>query len=384
VIRLAALLLALALPAAASGLRPGAAIEVSWRGALTLTLPLERPTPWRAHVAADPWRLVVEARGVDWSALDASPDGDVATEAQVAQVAGEWSRLTLALAGPMRIERAWMETGGAPVLTVEARPGAGAEGPLGPPPWATEALEPLAVAPVRQDDRLTVALDPGHGGVDPGALHGDLVEAELTLTFARELRPVLERAGHRVVLTREDDRYVGLRARASIARAAGADLMISLHADAVEGGGASGATVYTLSEGASDALSAELAARHGRGDLIAGLEVDAPGDEVARVLVDLARAETEPRADALADAVVAGLGAAGIRLHKRPRLEAAFTVLKAPDMPSVLLELGFISSQADRRNLRSADWRRRMAEAVAASVAAWAADDAGRRALMRR
>jgi N-acetylmuramoyl-L-alanine amidase len=341
--------------------------------------------PWRAHVAAEPWRLVVDAEGVDWSALDAAPDGEVATGLRVLELTETWSRLVLDLSGPMQVGRAWLETGAEPRLLIEARPGAGRAGPLGAGPWQPEAPEALAVATrAGSDGRLTIALDPGHGGVDPGALREELTEAALTLTFARELEGLLIRAGHRVVLTREADRFVGLRARASRARAEGADLMISIHADAVAGGGASGATVYTLSDDASDALAAEVTARHGRDDLVPGLELDVPGDAVAQVLVDLARQETAPRADALADAIVGQIAAAGIRLHKRPRLEGPFTVLKTPGIPSVLLELGFLSSQADRRNLRDPVWRAVMAGAVADAVAAWASEDARRAALVRR
>ena len=371
--------------ACADGLRPGARLETGWLGGLSVTLPLESPVPWRAFVVAEPWRLVVDAEGVDWAALDAEAGGAV-TAIGTEPVPAGWSRLSLALAGPMRLHRAWMETGAAPAIRLDLTEGAGATGPRGPDPWdAADRPEPLAVTTGRAAaGPLTVALDPGHGGVDPGAMHDGLTEAALMLTFARELEQALSRAGHRVVLTRGADAFVGLRSRSSLARAAGADLMISLHADAVEGGGASGATVYTLSDRASDAMSGELAARQGRDDLIEGVALDDAGDVVAGILVDLARRETAPRGAMLADALVAGLRDADIRLHKRPRLEAGFTVLKAPDIPSVLLELGFLSSEADRRNLADPAWRARMADAVAAAVGAWAEADRAARSARRR
>ncbi|UWQ16357.1 N-acetylmuramoyl-L-alanine amidase [Jannaschia sp. M317] len=379
------LLLLLSAPALSQDFRalavpdPAATRLEETRRGLSVELALSQPVPWRVFVQDDPWRLVLDTSEVDWSRLDPSlVDAERVTGLRTGRVAPGWSRLVVDLAGPMQISRAWMDTDTATRIRIEVVDGAGPGGPLMAQDW--DAVTPLSVAPERRrqtgDRPLVIALDPGHGGVDPGAERGGLTEANLMLGFARELAEVLRRAGHGVILTRDSDSFLALRGRASVARAAGADLMISLHADAVEGGGASGATVYTLSDAASDAMSAELAARLARDDLLLGLELEDSGDEVARVLIDLARAETAPRSDALADALVTRVRAAGLRLHKRPRLEAAFTVLKAPDIPSVLLELGFLSSEADLRNLTSPDWRARMAQAIADAIEVWAIDDA--------
>ncbi|GIT92453.1 N-acetylmuramoyl-L-alanine amidase [Jannaschia pagri] len=358
-------------------------IEDGWRGRLSLDLAISQPVPWRVFLRDDPWRLIIDTSEVDWARLDPSViEGEQATALHAGRVHLGWSRLVVDLAGPMRIDRAWMETGPTPRIRIDARPGIEGEasptGPLITQAW--DQATPQAVAPTPRrhlgDRPLVVALDPGHGGIDPGAERAGVTEAGLMLAFARELAEMLRRAGHDVVLTRTDDYFVALRGRASIARDAGADLMISLHADAIDGGGAQGATVYTLSDDASDAMSAELAARHSRDDLLLGLDLEDQGDEVARVLIDLARAETEPRSDALADALVASIRENGIRLHKRPRLEAAFTVLKAPDIPSVLVEVGFMSDQQDLLNLTTPAWRTRMASAILAAVDAWAIEDA--------
>lgn len=360
----------------------GAEIETGRRGA-ALEIAISQPVPWRVLLRDDPWRLMLDTSEVDWTGLDA-PEG-VAT----GRVAPGWSRLVLPLAGPTRIDRAWMETGeGGATIRLTARADAGAV-PSPPDQTAWDVVpEDAELAPARPrqtgDRPLTIVLDPGHGGIDPGAERDGATEAVLMLRFARELAEVLRREGHRVVLTREDDGFVGLRGRSAIAREAGADLMISLHADAIEGGGASGASVYTLDTGPADGIAAELAARQGHGDLLLGVELEEGGDEIARVLIDLARAETAPRADALADALVAGIGAAGLRLHKRPRLGAEFTVLKAPDIPSVLLELGFMSDPGDLENLLSPDWRARMATAISRGIAAWAVDDAAEALRLRR
>ncbi|WP_371154322.1 N-acetylmuramoyl-L-alanine amidase [Jannaschia sp. 2305UL9-9] len=393
-IRALFLLMCFSLPSQAQDFRalavPDAAqtvIEDVRRGGLSLDLPISQAVPWRVFLRSDPWRLILDTSEVDWSALDATAiDGDRATGLRSGRVHPGWSRLVVDLMGPMQLDRAWMETGQGARIRIVLTEGAGTPGPLIAQGWDRIAPPDIATGRTRQtgDRPLVIALDPGHGGIDPGAERAGLTEADLMLRFARELAEVLRRAGHTVVLTRDGDSFLSLRGRASVARAAGADLMISLHADALDGGGAQGATVYTLSEEASDAMSAELAARLGRDDLLLGLELSDPGDEVAQVLIDLARAETAPRAAALADALVAGLNGAGLRLHKRPRLRAGFTVLKAPDIPSVLLELGFMSNGTDLANLTAPAWRARMAAAIANAIEAWAVDDAAEALRLRR
>ncbi|SFI43124.1 N-acetylmuramoyl-L-alanine amidase family protein [Jannaschia pohangensis] len=379
-IRFLCLLLVLALPVAAQDMPRATVVAVAGEGdaeEVELTLTLDRAVPWRVFVEADPWRLVLDTSEVDWSTLPAGGlDGIGQTLA--GRISPGWSRLLLALDGPMVVTAASMASGSPATITVTLEEGTPRTGPLVPLAWQA-APAPIDVTPrPRQDGSrpLVVALDPGHGGIDSGAERGGVTEADLMLRFAGELAAVLRRDGHQVVFTRDGDEFVGLRGRTTVARAWSADLLISLHADAVEGGGAEGATVYTLADSDGDALSAELAERQARDDLLLGVELPEQGDEIARVLIDLAQAETAARSEALADALVEGLGEAGVRLHKRPRLGARFTVLKAPDIPSVLLELGFMSDPTDLANLMSPDWRGRMATAVARSVEAWAEIDA--------
>lgn len=327
-------------------------------------LALSRAVPWRLTILDTPWRLIVDLTGGDFSQLAPGDLGDGVIWGRVGPMT---SRLVVPLPSAMGVEMAVLETGRHPRIRITLdedvmpvltdRPVA-AE----PPSFRVTPAEPRP---------LIVALDPGHGGIDPGAERGGAKEAELTLRFARELAVELDRKGYQVVFTRDEDTFVSLRGRAAIARAGGADIMISLHADAVAGGGASGATAYTLAPSDGDAITAELAERHGRGDLLRGVELEGEGDEIARVLIDLARAQTGPRADALAGAIIASMGQAGLRLHKRPRLGAEFTVLKTPDIPTVLLELGFMSDPRDLENLLSRDWRARTAVAVARAVETW-------------
>ncbi|MEM7489603.1 MAG: N-acetylmuramoyl-L-alanine amidase [Pseudomonadota bacterium] len=387
--RALALALLLALPAQAQDFVaravPGAVeLDLSRRGVLDLTVPVSQPVPWRVFTMSDPPRLVLDTSEVDWTALAPAdlPDG---VELRTGRVAPGWTRLVLALDGPVSVERAWLDSS-APAIRVEAAPGQGADGPLVQRGWdLPDVTFDVTARPRQTGDRpLVVALDPGHGGVDPGAERRGVTEAGLMLRFAQELAEVLRREGHEVVLTRQVDEFVALRGRPALARAAGADLMISLHADAVAGGGASGATVYTLSDAPADELSAELAARQGSADLLLGVELPEGGDEIAQVLIELARSETAPRSDALADTLVEEIGAAGLALHKRPRLSAAFTVLKAPDIPTVLLEVGFMSSAADFDNLVSPDWRARMATAILRGIETWAIADAADALRLRR
>ncbi len=364
-------------------------------GGIALHLALSQPVPWRVLMLDAPPRLVLDFREVDFG-----PGGSIAglglPKGVVALRTGPfrpgWSRLVLELAEPYGVRSAAMDTsGGAARVAVMLEPvtpealtaGVGA---LNLGDWALPDPAPVAPAKRRQtgDAPLVVLLDPGHGGIDPGAESGSLHEAGLMLIFALELKEALIRAGIRVELTRDADVFVPLETRVSVARAVGADLLLSLHADAIAEGVAHGATVYTLADTATDAASATLAERHDRADLLAGVDLSDQDDLVATVLMEMARTDTTPRADRLADGLVAAIKAAKIAMHKRPRLGAAFSVLKSPDIPSVLLELGFLSSTRDLANLQDADWRGRMVAAIVTALADWAVADAAEALLLRQ
>jgi N-acetylmuramoyl-L-alanine amidase len=156
-----------------------------------------------------------------------------------------------------------------------------------------------------------------------------------------------------------------------------------LHADALSEGGAQGATIYTLSDEASDTASAHLAARHNRADIIAGIDLSGLDDEVTQVLLDLARQETDPRSKTLAQAFANSMAEAGGPMNTRPLRQAGFSVLKSADIPSVLVEVGFLSSQRDLENLRDPVWRSGMTQAMARAILDWRQLDAETRALMR-
>ena len=227
---------------------------------------------------------------------------------------------------------------------------------------------------VEGDARPLIVIDPGHGGIDNGAKGtGGELEKDVVLAFALTLREKLEAQGkYRVAMTRSEDEFVALGERVRFARSRNAALFVSVHADALpkREGLAEGATVYTLSENASDAEAARLAETENKADVIAGVDLTAEPDDVANILVDLAQRETKTFSMQFARTVVEELKSAA-RLHKHPLKSAGFKVLLAPDVPSVLVELGYMSTKDDLKQLTSANWRARTAQALAQAVDAY-------------
>lgn len=238
---------------------------------------------------------------------------------------------------------------------------------------ATPALRvSAALMPPRKPAVRIIAIDPGHGGADPGTKGGSgIYEKYLTLAAARALKEELEGTGRfKVILTRTRDVFVRLRDRIQIMRNQGAELFISLHADAIENKKVQGASVYTLSETASDAEAAQLAEKENKADLIAGVDLSAESPEVTGILIDLAQRETMNSSSQFAALLVRELGR-DIKVLRNTHRFAGFAVLKAPDVPSVLLEMGFLSNSGDEKVLRSKAYRQRLARAVARSADAY-------------
>jgi N-acetylmuramoyl-L-alanine amidase len=221
------------------------------------------------------------------------------------------------------------------------------------------------------DQRPLVMLDPGHGGIDNGtSAHSGENEKTIVLDFALALRDKLEKFGkYRVAMTRSDDRFVPLSERVRMARAQSAALFISIHADALakEEGDARGAAVYTLSETASDTEAGRLADAENRADVIAGVDMSAEPDDVADILIDLAQRETKHFSVHFAKTLLRELKTSA-RLHKHPIKSAGFRVLKAPDVPSVLVELGYVTSRQDLKLLTSETWRARATDSIVQAV----------------
>jgi N-acetylmuramoyl-L-alanine amidase len=223
------------------------------------------------------------------------------------------------------------------------------------------------------DKRPVVVIDPGHGGIDEGTRANGVTEKAIVLDFGKLVRDRLEKLGkYRVLMTRTEDTYIPLGERVRLARSHNAGLFISIHADALprREGDAKGASIYTLSDTASDAEAARLAEAENRADVIAGVDLSSEANDVADILIDLAQRETRTFSIHFARTLASEIKAVA-RLHKNPLKAAGFKVLKAPDVPSVLIELGYVSNRDDLKQLTSDAWRGRTANAVVQAVNAY-------------
>lgn len=238
------------------------------------------------------------------------------------------------------------------------------------PPAQGELGMPQVLGP-EDSSRPLVVIDPGHGGHDPGAINRGVREKDVTLALARQIRDELVAGGGiRVALTRSDDRFLALGERSAIARKLGADLFISVHADSAENDSARGSSIYVLSEKGSSEAAVRFAARENQADSVNGVRLDNRNDVVNAILLDLSQSEADARSREMARLVLRELRGRTL-LHTDTVQSAAFAVLKAPDVPSVLFETGYISNSADAAYLSSAAGRRTIAEAAARAVRAY-------------
>lgn len=368
--------------AAASLLREG------WFSrSLDFEVALDRPVPFRVFTLDAPPRLVLDFEDLDWSGFDPRDirrdGGD--PPIRVGRIGAGWSRLVLDLDAPLALETAEMQADGVGTRLGVALRRVGAEAfaaASGAPPgvWPSGGQPSPAV---RGAGDVTVAIDPGHGGIDPGAVQGNVQEKSLVLDVGLALRDALIVRGFRVFMTREDDGFIALADRVDAARQAGADVFLSIHLNSEKTPEVAGAIAFTRADRGSSPRAAARAREENASDMLAGLEAVQPGDPVRDILVGMARAETDIRSAVLADALVAALGPVAT-VWAEPRQSADFEVLRAPDMPSVLLELGFLSNPGDRAALLSAAWRADAADALAAGMEDWLARDADLASKLRR
>ena len=363
---------------------------------VNVDLSLSQGVPFRVFTLAEPDRLVLDFREVDWADLTVSKllKTDRIKALRFGNYRAGWTRLVAELEQPMAVTEVAMriapETKKAR-LTMSLVPvhrtvfDAAAGAPFDPR-W--DLPPAMSVGPRRAklvDRRPIIVLDPGHGGIDPGAEKRGVREADLMLLLAREIKEALLRTGrYDVVLTRETDVFVSLEERVRLAHRHMADVFISLHADALEFGVAQGARIYTLSEAASDRASAALAERHDRTDILSGVDLNGAGDEVTDILLDLARLDNAPRSVALAEAVLSGIKDSTGDIYKKPLNQAAFSVLKAANIPSILVEAGFLSTNHDLENLLDPQWRAAFAAGLRDGLADWVLTDRAKAALRRR
>lgn len=217
--------------------------------------------------------------------------------------------------------------------------------------------------------KKVIVLDPGHGGKDPGAIgYSGVYEKNITLAMAKELKSILDKEGrYQVYLTRSTDIFIPLRDRVKIARKHNADLFLSIHADSALNRNAKGLSVYTLSETASDKEAAALAERENKADVIAGLDLLEHSKEVSDILINLAQRETMNRSSEFAGFMVQEMKSSVQILDNTHRF-AGFAVLKAPDVPSVLLEMGYLSNRTEERMLKQSSYRKKLASSTSKAI----------------
>lgn len=354
-------------------------------------LDLDRKIPVAAFALADPYRVVLDVPQVRFDlAKGTGAEGRGLIKAfRYGLVMAGGSRIVFDLAAPARIAKVEVleAANGQPARLVlelaavdraafmQALAAAGASrtpAQAEAREIATETATETAMAV--GDGRPVVVIDPGHGGIDNGtqAASGE-AEKDIVLEFSLALRKRLEQTNkYRIVMTRGDDTFVPLGERVRIARRQQAALFVSIHADSLprREGDAHGATIYTLAERASDAEAQRLADSENKADAIAGLDLAEEPTEVADILIDLAQRETKTFSHRFAHLLMNEMKGV-VRLHKRPLKSAGFKVLKAPDVPSVLVELGYVSNKDDLQLLKSDDWRARSVGAVAQAIEAY-------------
>lgn len=346
---------------------------------LEVTLGLAEIVPYRVFTLDDPRRLVLDFEGASFDAIDpdAIRSGDRAAAVRIGPLRPGWSRMVVDLAEPLTVSEAGMratEDGATLQVVLErasAEEFAAASGAPPDPGWeVVTGFDSAVASAIARSEDYVVVIDPGHGGIDPGATQGGVKEADLTLVMAAELANALNSLPRvRAVLTRETDSFVPLTTRLTLARQVGADVFLSLHADALDDDAVQGATVYTLSQDGGDAAAQRMVERHERGDLLAGVDLDTAEDRVATALMDLARAQTGPESRRIATALVSSLRNAGVRMNKSPLREGQFAVLTAAEFPSLLIEIGFLSNVEDRAVLATVAGRARIIAAIADTVA---------------
>ena len=366
----------------ATGVRTGEHVSMT-----RFVLDLSEPVTYRVFMLPDPYRVVIDLPEIEWraSAVDGYAAGLI-RGLRYGLFSAEVSRVVLDVAGPVAVARAFLlEPQGnspyrfvldlAPVDEATFRKNLR----LAALPRAPADPAPRAAKPGRRaDGKHVVVIDPGHGGIDPGTVSvRGTYEKAVTLAIALELASELTGRGrYHVVLTRRRDVFVRLRKRLEKARKAGGELFISLHADSIKNRRFRGTSVYTLSEKSSDAETERLAARENKADIIAGVDLAAQSDQVTSILIDLAQRETMNFSASFATVLLTEIGKTGRLLRKSHRF-AGFAVLKAPDVPSVLIEMGYLSNREDERLLTSRSRRRNLILAIAGAIDKYFAGRAG-------
>lgn len=385
-------------------------------GKTRVVVDLDRKTDFRVFMLADPPRLVIDIENADWRIPRTQPvrRGDVLKSYRSGDLDDGLTRIVFDLKQTAVIDSAFgLDRSGTARdrVVVDIRPASQnlfaarlekifgnknlkGTGAVQPPasamaearndkvqqaaPPAADITKPtrkppvLPQSPFAKDRKYIVVIDAGHGGGDPGAVTKGIYEKNVTLSVARELRRQLEETGrYKVVMTRDRDQYIKLRERLEIARRERGDLFISIHADKIDRTDVRGASIYTLSRQASDKETARLAERENNAGVVAGVDLASESDDVAGILLDLAMREKMNESSLLAKFLESAFRSKNVKLLPNSHRSAGFAVLKAPDVPSVLIEIGFLSNPTEAKMLGSAEFQRRISGAILDGVDAY-------------
>lgn len=360
-------------------------VRVSDGGGKTrLVLDLNKEVTFKVFALADPYRVVIDLPEVGWR-LPARPlptGIGILKKLRYGLFEPGTSRIVLDVTRPPSIENSFVlkpdgRSGYRVVVDMRGvaatafsktpkesgKPARAVAAALMTPPKSKPAARAAPQA------KKVIYIDPGHGGVDPGTIGASgTYEKHITLAMARELKAALDRTGRfKTMLTRNRDIFIALRQRVERARDGGADLFISIHADSIKNRKTRGLSVYTLSERASDKEAAALAEKENKADLIAGVNFTNHTPEVANILIDLAQRESKNQSVKFASGLVESLRRQ-TKMLRNPRRSAGFAVLKAPDVPSVLIELGFLSNRKDEKALKNKKYRGKLAKSMVQAI----------------
>ena len=354
-------------------------------GGLEINLKLTQGVPYKMNFLEEPISLIIDFSTVrfdeiDLRKLNRSKNIELI---KVEELDSKWSRLLIQFKDYWNIENTEMRinsSDGSAIISILLKTVSEdifkSKNVNSTSILKSKNLAVTAKSSVIKNNEFVVVLDPGHGGKDPGAEAGGYRESNLMLELAAAVKESLIRnTDFKVILTRNEDVFLSLDDRITIATQSGADLFISLHADAVIEGEASGTTVYLLSENATDKMSAQLASRHDRSEILRDVDLSGIDSQVASVLIDMARQETKPRNEAIASFILRVFKEQITELSSQPLRYAAFSVLKSPDIPSILIEAGFMSTPSDLQNLITPKWRVEFADALSEAISRWQIKD---------
>jgi len=379
-------------------------------GKIRLVVDMDNTVDFRVFTLGNPYRLVIDLPEFFWNAgaTDATPNTHVSDIRQGKLIAGI-SRIVFDLTAPATVQNAFLLPANGNkntrlvidykkvshsafmaqkstihgTLKVENRALSTAAtsqnrnyataSKSGIPLPPSNAIRPRQNSTNTVIKRPVVILDPGHGGIDPGAVgRNGVYEKNVVLSIARELKKQLEATGkYQVYMTRNTDTFIKLRDRVKFARARGGDLFVSLHADSIKKKDVRGTSIYTISKKSSDKQTAALARKENQADLIAGVDLSIEDEQVAFILGDFLMNETMNQSKFVANTMVTTLKTQGIRTLSNPHRYAGFAVLKAPDIPSVLIETGFMSNAKEARLLNQREHQKKIATAIRSGINAY-------------